>query len=95
MKQEQVKTHSLVKQAAKVFQNCPCCKSPNLIKFEGEAICFYCDWNSAEITGELSRGWSTRLDAGPSLTHASLIKSGKSQTGKTNFEAGRVVSHGK
>ncbi|MGE4233065.1 MAG: hypothetical protein AB7F43_07030 [Bacteriovoracia bacterium] len=29
-----------------VFSSCPQCESPNIYKFEGDAFCTYCDWDS-------------------------------------------------
>lgn len=32
-----------------VFKSCPQCESPNLYKFEGDAFCTYCDWDSITL----------------------------------------------
>lgn len=37
---------------AEAFKQCPACESPNLIKFEGDVICGYCDWNSIGLRVE-------------------------------------------
>lgn len=38
-----------IRKPANVFKSCPKCESPNLIKFDAEAFCSYCDWNSIEV----------------------------------------------
>lgn len=40
----------LGKNAAEAFRECPACESPNLLKFEGEAFCLHCDWDSIEAS---------------------------------------------
>lgn len=35
-----------IKAPSNVFRSCPSCASPNLFKFEGEAFCDYCGWDS-------------------------------------------------
>lgn len=37
---------------ADAFNECPQCDSPNLMKFEGEAICGYCGWDSIALRVE-------------------------------------------
>lgn len=43
-----------VRKPASVFKSCPHCDSPNLIKFEGQALCSYCDWSSIEVFAAVS-----------------------------------------
>lgn len=40
---------TLVRAPATVFQRCPECESPNLMRFEGEVICEYCGWDSISL----------------------------------------------
>lgn len=37
---------------ADAFNQCPQCDSPNLMKFEGDAICGYCGWDSIALRVE-------------------------------------------
>lgn len=39
-----------------VFKYCPECRSPNIVKVDGEVICTYCDWNSIASSAECSHG---------------------------------------
>lgn len=47
MNSEQQRTLRQIKSPASIFKLCPDCGSANLFKFEGDVICFHCDWNSA------------------------------------------------
>ncbi len=40
------------KSPAEAFKQCPACESPNLIKFEGDALCSYCGWDSIALRVE-------------------------------------------
>ena len=42
-----------VKSPAEVLKSCPKCKNANLFKFEGEAFCTKCNWDSVDIHAEL------------------------------------------
>ena len=35
-----------------VFTQCPSCASPNIIPFEGDVFCTYCDWNSVSLRAD-------------------------------------------
>lgn len=35
-----------VRHPSKTYTQCPCCKSPNLIRLEVDALCADCDWTS-------------------------------------------------
>lgn len=35
-----------VRHPSKTYTQCPCCKSPNLIRLEVDALCANCDWTS-------------------------------------------------
>ena len=39
----------LTKLPSEVFNSCPRCDSPNLLRFEGECFCLHCDWDSIEL----------------------------------------------
>lgn len=43
---------SKTKTPSSVFKSCPSCDSPNLLKFEGEAFCDYCGWDSIALRVE-------------------------------------------
>lgn len=38
------------KRPADVFNVCPECESPNILKFDGEAICGFCNWDSLSVS---------------------------------------------
>ena len=44
--------HRAVKRPSDVFHTCPSCLCSNLLKFEGEAFCTACKWNSIAIHEE-------------------------------------------
>lgn len=46
------KKKSLVKKPSDVFSKCPKCGSPNLLKFEGDVFCNYCQWDSIILRAE-------------------------------------------
>ncbi|MBN19929.1 MAG: hypothetical protein CL678_01485 [Bdellovibrionaceae bacterium] len=39
----------MVKKPAEVFSQCPSCDSADVTKFEGQAFCGQCDWNSIAV----------------------------------------------
>jgi hypothetical protein len=44
-----------IRRPSDVFHTCPSCLSTNLMKFEGEAFCTSCKWNSIAIHEECKR----------------------------------------
>lgn len=39
--------------AVDVFNSCPRCISPNVLKLDGEVVCTYCGWDSVELQSSL------------------------------------------
>ena len=46
------KIRAATRTPAEVFTACPACGCTNLLKFEGEAFCLRCDWDSVLLHAE-------------------------------------------
>ncbi len=47
-----MRQRSKVKRPTDVFKQCPSCDSPNILNFESEVLCLYCDWTSIDVRVE-------------------------------------------
>ena len=45
-------TVASTREPGKIFKFCPRCRSPNLLKFDGEVFCNYCSWDSVLLQVE-------------------------------------------
>jgi len=59
---------------ADIFRSCPHCESTNMFRFEGEAFCLYCGWDSVLLHAEIKFAKRTRTPLAASVSALKQIK---------------------